>query len=501
MLSQIPIPFKIYHRVQWVANFLLPITWYFSNEGLLLWDDFTYIQLAHEINQGTFEVSGHPFSNRIGLVYPTAWAIGFLGINAYSVVVFPLICSLALLNLVFWLGKLTHLWVGMIGGLLLVTDYHLGFFSVHLFPELPLTLCVFVFLVSYYLLLKQVLVPRMAAFVASLALFAGLLIKTTVFFLVPLLVFLWVNDYRQRRNRAFWLVFVFLSTFFFVIYGLWYQEIKGNFFYRFVNIADNHVPMPNSLFDKGLPSILRRLTYTPILSFLNGGFFIPLGLALPGILSLRKKSFRLKEADSFWPVASLMLLIGFWFMSTTWRTYSPIPAETRHITFFIPVLIITAANYWSYKRLPGILLKPSILFIGLFVLFLIPAYRIYHSNGSNFKKEELLVQQYLVGQRENALVVTDALTEQGHSYFYRFGSVSDRYVWFSREDVLDRLFLFEGKRYLLYNPSFFNEDYQDTKKYQSFLKDLEENQIGLELVEAMGDVRLYLLEEQGPVDD
>ena len=495
MLAQISIPLKKYNRIQAVANLLLLAVWYFSNEGLLFWDDFTYLSLANEINQGVFEVSEHTFTNRVALIYPTAWIIKLLGINAYTAVIFPLACSLGVLNLIFWLGRLTHVWVGLTGGLLFVTDYHLGFFSVHLFPELSLTLCVFTFLLSYYLLLKEVMASGMAALVGALALFAALLVKATVFFLVPLLLFLWINDWLKHRNRFFWLVFASLSAFFCICYGLWYQEMKGDFFYRFVNIVDNHVPMPGSLHDKGLIAIIKRLSYSPVFSFFNGGFFIPLGLALPGIFSLKRKDFRLNDADSFWPVASVMLLIGFWLMPTTWEVYSPTPAETRHIVYFIPVFVMTAALYWPYVKLPKVLGGSRTLFAGVFLLFLIPVYRIYQSGRLNFKEEEYLVGKYLVKDPAIALVVTDALTEHGHLYFYGFEEAGDHYVWFSRDDVLDQISVFEGKRYVLLNPAYFNEDYQDTRNYKAFLKKIRESGMKLELLEARGKVKLYRLKE------
>ena len=257
---------------------------------------------------------------------------------------------------------------------MIVCDYQLINFENHLFPELPLTLCVFVFLMSYYLLLRNEIVPRYAGFFAALALLGAFLIKTTVILLLPLIVFLFINDRRQKRHGSFWLVFVTLGVFFLLINGFWYQEVKGSFFYRFQNIANNHVATPKTFFDKGSIEIIKRLTYLPLLGFLKGGFFIPLMAALPALFGLKKKSFKLEKPEAFWPVASLFLLLSFWFMSTNWEYYSPLPTENRHIVFLIPVFIMTAATFWPKLHLFEWFHQNKLVVIGLVALFTIPIY-------------------------------------------------------------------------------------------------------------------------------
>jgi 4-amino-4-deoxy-L-arabinose transferase-like glycosyltransferase len=210
--------------------------------------------------------------------------------------VYQLICALILLNLAFWLGNKVSMWTGLIAGVLILCDYNLIFFGNHLFPELPLTLCLFLFLMSYYLLLRNEMVARIAAFIGALALFGAFLLKTTIILILPLILFLFINDRRQKRHKAFWIVFIFLSLFFFILNGLWYEEVKGDFFFRFENIANNHVVTPKTFFDKGGIEILKRLTYLPLLGFLKGGFFIPLVLALPSLLSLKRSNFKLETA-------------------------------------------------------------------------------------------------------------------------------------------------------------------------------------------------------------
>ncbi len=467
--------------------------WYLSSQGLLFWDDFTYLNFADQINQGEFEVTTNHFTSRVGLLYPVAWTIKFFGIGIHSMVIFPLICALILLNLFFWLGYRTSQWVGLIGAALILSDYHLIYFSNHLFPELPLALCVFVFLLSYYLLLRNDIVPRYAGFLGALALFGAFLIKTTIILLLPLIIYLFVIDRRQKRHGSFWLVFIFLGVFFLVLNGLWYEEVKGNFFYRLQNIANNHVATPKTFFDKGGVEILKRLTYLPVLGFLKGGFFIPLLAALPAMFKLRKSDFSLQKAENIWPIASLFLLGAFWFMSTSWRFYSPMPTENRHIVYFIPVFIMTAALYWPKHGWFEWMRKNYLIFAILIGLLVIPLYAISKSGRTNFKELSSVIQTQLVENENAQLVITDGLTSYGYKYFYGMAEAEDIYLWFSEQETLDYLKVFKNPGYLLINRAHFNEDYNDTENYNHLIEQLQEYGINIGLLKQEGAVEFYLL--------
>jgi len=487
------ISLKRYQLIQLIASVLMVVIWFLSNQGLLFWDDFTYLNFANQINQGEFEITTNHFTSRIALIYPVSWAINAFGIGPYSIVIFHLICSLILLNLTFWLGQKISLWTGLIAGALILCDYNLIFFGNHLFPELPLTLCVFLFLMSYHLLLRNEIVPRIAAFIGALALFCAFLLKTTVILILPLILFLFINDRRQKRNKAFWMVFIFLSLFFFVLNGLWYEEVKGSFFFRFDNIANNHVATPKTFFDKGGIEILKRLTYLPILGFLKGGFFFPLVLALPSILSLKRSSFKLDKPELLWSVAAVFLLLAFWFMSTSWRYYSPIPTENRHIVFFIPVFIMSAALYWPKRASFEWLTKNHVMKVALIALLLIPCYAIYKAGDNNFKEMSSLIKSELVENKTAQLVITDGLTSYGYAYYYDMTPSEDVFLWFSEVETINILESFDDSAYLLINTANFNEDYNDTGNYNMFIEQLQENNINIGLIKKEDDVELYLL--------
>ena len=492
MIHEKVISTGIYQRLWVLANLLFILIWYLSNQGLSFWDDFTYLNFANELNQGNFEITTNHFTSRITMIYPTAYVVKFLGINAYTIVLFPLLCTLGLLNLFFVLGQRINRLIGVIGSVLILGDYHLIHFSNHLFPELPMTLLVFLSLAGYYLVLKQEVVQRLAGLLCALSLFLAFLTKTTVVLVLPLWLFLFVNDRLRKQNGSFWLSFVFLSLFFFVLNGIWYYEVKGHFFYRFQNIANNHVASATTFFDKDGLTLLQRLTYLPFQGFMRGGFFIPLLLAAPAIFRLRKAHFSLKDPDRLWPIASLFLLLAFWFMSTSWRYYSPMPTQNRHIVFFIPVFIMTAATYWPqrdvFARLKSRVFRLAV--IGAFLC--IPAYAVLQANRKNFKDEAYLVEKYLVRDVSAQYVLTDGLVTYGHNYYYGFQPHDDEYAWFSETGFFELPLRERGNViYVLTNKARFNENYKDSRNYDLFMENFKNTGLALKLIEQKGEVTLF----------
>lgn len=492
MISENVISDSLYKRLLLLANLAFIAVWFFANEGLSFWDDYTYLNFANELNQGSFEIDENHFTSRIAIIYPTAWVIEYLGINQYTMVVYPLVCGLVLLNLFGWLGHRINRWIGMMGGLMILCDYHIITFSNHLFPEMPMMLLIFLVLMGYYLVLKDEAVPRMAGLLSALALFGAFLTKTTVVLVLPLLLFLFINDRIRRRNGSFWLVFITLSVFFILLNGFWYMEVKGDFFYRFQNIANNHVATAKTFFDKDSGTILARLTYLPFLGFLRGGFFIPLLLSLPAVFMLRRPNFRLEKPESLWPVATLFLLVTFWFMSTSWRYYSPLPTETRHIAFFIPVMIMTAATFWPHQRLFLLLNKGWVSVSLVCCLLAIPIYAVAKSGRRNFSQEQALVQEYLVQNPEKQWVITDGLNSYGYPYFYAFQQPEDSYLWFS-ELAPGQLAsaAASGQAFVLLNRAYFNEEYADSDNYLKLSFDLDKLGYKLEELSKRGEVVLY----------
>lgn len=451
------IDFKTYRTIQVMSNVFFIAVWYLANDGLAFWDDYTYVNFANQINQGTFEITTNHFTSRVGLLYPVSWITDLLGVNQYTITIFPLLCALVILNLLFWVGHKHGHWIGIISGVLLIADYHTITFVTHLFPEIPIALGIFVALLCYDFVNRREGDYRVLALLMALALFGAFLIKTSILILFPLFAYLVFNDFRRKNNQGFWYISVSLLVFFFLLHGFWYKETFGDFFYRFNNISDNHEATVKTFFDKDTVEILKRLTYLPFEGFLRGGFFIPLGFALPALLTLRRNDWRLNKPEMLWPVASVLMIGSWWFISTNWKYYSPMPVDTRHITFVIPVLIMAGAYYWSDKVVFAKVMGAKLKWLPLAAMLAIPAYKVYKAGDKNYKELETIVRSEFVENPAAQTIITDGLLSYGAPYFYDFESSNDTYSWWVELDFSQ----IKAGDYLLVNEPTLNDRYEE----------------------------------------
>ena len=469
-----------------IANLLFLLVWYFANDGLAFWDDFTYVNFAHQINEGTFEITQNHFTSRTAMLYPVAWTIKYLGINEFTITVFPLFCGLVILNLLLWLGHLYHHWLGILATTLFVCDYHVITFITHLFPEMPMALFIFGALVAYDRVNRKEGDHRLLGLITALCLFLAFLTKMTVILVGPLFLFLFINDYWKRyTNRSYWLITVVLLVFFVFANGFWYQELYGDFFFRFKNISNNHEATVKTFFDKDALTVVKRLTYLPLVGFSKGGFFIPLLFALPSVLGLRKGGWKLNEPERLWPLAMVFILLTWWFMSTNWKYYSPMPVDTRHITFLIPIMLLAGGVYWAKTPLIAAIRYSKVKYL-LCVLLIIPLYKVYKADSRNFKQLDRMMRNVLTEKSEPIQVFTDGLISYGYPYFYDFQPTADQYIWFSEMEGVEP----KVGDYLLVNPPYLNGRYNDFENLDNF-KDLVKSK-GLKIDQvSRGSVLIY----------
>jgi len=219
---------------------------------------------------------------------------------------------------------------------------------------------------------------------------------------------------------------------------------------------------------------------------------------------LRKKHFKLDTPEMLWPVSLLFLLLSFWFFSTSWRYYSPLPTETRHISFFIPIMIMTAATFWPDQKVFSLFRKRGLTIATICCFLTIPVYSMTKSGRRNFKEQEVLVSTFLVDNPESQWVITDGLNSYGYPYFYDFGTpdmgkdpINDQYIWFSEMNLDELAQPLELELvYVLLNRAYFNEEYGDSENYEKMVKDLDTRGYQLMILEKKGEVSLYHIKKK-----
>ncbi|MDR7128281.1 hypothetical protein J2X69_000609 [Algoriphagus sp. 4150] len=314
--------------------------WIFGYDGITFSDDVYYLLAGKKFWSGEMEVNDYHFSSRWGAYVP-AGLIGYLfGFDAHTISLISLISYLFTLFLLLKiLPKSVPAWVLV---LWFCTQVYFLHFLTKVYPDSLLIF--FVCLVPVAACYRNTK-PVFSGCMLVLALFLGFLTKETSILLGPFPMLLLVFDWKKKEiSTAFYLSILVAGIVLLSIY-LGYFWIKfGDPFHRISSINAGHYISEFTYADKGLWSMLRRLTVLPILTFIERSYWPWLVFALPGIaLGLRSK----KTPSFEFSLTFLCLLVGFWLMSSTLEFYNPIYLNPRHLIILIPILAMLIALGWN----------------------------------------------------------------------------------------------------------------------------------------------------------
>ncbi len=120
--------------------------------GASMTDSLSYAEKAYHTVQGQFSVSSNVHSLRLGLILPTALVYKLCGVNEFSSILYPLLCSLGNILLIFFLSQLLFkdtLTSLVCAGFMAVFPQEV-IYATQLMPEIPVSflmaLCVYGFL-------------------------------------------------------------------------------------------------------------------------------------------------------------------------------------------------------------------------------------------------------------------------------------------------------------------------------------------------------------------
>lgn len=318
-----------------------------------LYDDVGYAEFAHQMATGTYEppppTNYGTFGLRWGIVAPTALAYRLFGINDVSIALYPLLCSLAGIVLLYLFGRrLFDERTGLLAALLLAFFPLDIQYATRLWPDLPFSLLGWT---AVYLFLRVdpdgtgAAWDRLAGpFLVGLVLGLSYLTKSTgVFFLLLVgLMSLWRMG---ERRRILWR-YAFVLVGFFLVWGAetgYYAMAAGNPFYKafVIETGYNLHPTFSGAFYKGA-RLVSRLTYEFVvmllISFLSFGLYYWLVLIGAVYLLVRR------DRASYFPLFLLLfmyLLLNFW--STSFKSYEPMRIFARNtFPMTLPALLVVA---------------------------------------------------------------------------------------------------------------------------------------------------------------
>lgn len=338
-----------------------------------------YARIAHELEQGTFELAPHPFSQRFGVTFPTAISYRLFGVNPISTTLWPLLCSLASIVIVFtatarFFGGRT----AAIAAVLLTFNVVEARYASRLVPDLIVSTLMLATAALVHAgrysdsRTRQLLTGAATALTLSLAVLA----KETAIWIVPFLVLMMVGDLVRRRSRYMWAAVAVCGLLWMGVILFAYDQATGDALYRLSGIETTHNARSWSFHGKSHAEYLERLTIGPARFFLEQpGFFLLMALALPAGLNVLRSARNLPPGVRYWGGYLLTLFVVFWFGTTSFQFYNPLPLVERFLIALLPPLAILAAVTLTHltgrrdrSRRFGIGLSATVYLLGALVL-------------------------------------------------------------------------------------------------------------------------------------
>ncbi len=305
-------------------------------------DSQHYARLAAEMLAGKFALAAHTFNGRFGVTVPTAAVYGALGISARSTTLWPLVASVLTIVVVF---ATTYRSFGrsaaLLAALLLSTNVIQVEYAAHLLPDIIVS---GLMLGSVALLFAARDAHRGAASrpwlhgsLCALMLVAGLLTKETVVWALPFFLGVMAYDLARRRNVRLWMAIVWTGAVCLGLFLLSYYLATGNPLHALDTVEGTHnVSEQASFAGKSSAKVLHRLTLAPIqflVEQLGYGYLVL--LVVPALIHMLRPLRSMPPGVRLWAAYAAVLLLCFWFGTTSLRSYNPLPISPR---FLMPLL-------------------------------------------------------------------------------------------------------------------------------------------------------------------
>ncbi len=250
--------------------------------GLGFADDFIYARMVRDILTGTFTYYESIFRTRIFFLYAMSLSAFLFGYGEVSLTLFPLLCSLGQIVLVYFFGKeFFDKRTGLIAALLLAIYPQNILYSTRIMPDIPLA-CMLGF--NLYFLFRGISTRRKIYFFFS-GIFLGLsyLIKAIgLMQAAPIFLFLLVRSNNDKSMKKRFMVLVAALVLVLACEAVYYSMVSGNPLERLQVISgtyDKTIYQGDRMIDivEYYPRLI-TLTHHSHFKFLYGLFFYAGGL-------------------------------------------------------------------------------------------------------------------------------------------------------------------------------------------------------------------------------
>ncbi|AFL85686.1 hypothetical protein Belba_3174 [Belliella baltica DSM 15883] len=327
--------------ILWSGAIFLCAFWYWGYDGITFSDDVYYITTGHAFWQGNDVLSDYHFSSRFGSYIFSGLMTFLFGFSDRAGSLASLFAYLVTLFLIVKIvpKKRQQFWAVIF----FVTQVYLLHFLTKVYPD---SLLVFWAILIPFVASYRHVHPITSSFLLVIALLMGFMTKETIVFLFPFPLFILFLDWKSKLLGKFHLYFGVLSICFSILYLGYYWWEFGDPFFRIQSVHQGHYISEYTFFDKDLSSMLWRISFSPLLTFIERGYWLWIILSIPAIFTGLKKYENIKTEFA---IAICCMLAGFWWMTTSLEYYNPLYLNPRHLIILVPllaVLIGLGASSW-----------------------------------------------------------------------------------------------------------------------------------------------------------
>ncbi|MBN7799961.1 hypothetical protein J0A67_03765 [Algoriphagus aestuariicola] len=323
-----------------ISLLFLSCYWLFSFDGITFSDDVYYLLAGKKFWEGSMETGSYHFSSRWGAYVPSGLMGALLGFEPHRISLVSLLSYLGTLAMLLKvLPQKANPWI-------LVTWSCTQVYFIHFLTKVyPDSLLVFWSSLVIFSAVYRHKSPRLSALGVMVGLFFGFLTKETIVFLAPLPILLFLWDWKKRKTaRRFYIFLLQIGFLFGTAYLTYFWAKFGDPLYRFHSIQGGHYVSEYTYADKTVWVMLKRLTISPIITFVERSYWLWLVFALPAFAKLRKNP---SSPSLEFGLAALGLVTCFWLMSTNSQFYNPLYLNPRHLIVLVPILSLLISEGWG----------------------------------------------------------------------------------------------------------------------------------------------------------
>lgn len=305
--------------------------WILGYDGITFSDDIFYLTAGQRFWEGKALDADHHFSDRIGSFIFSGLFTYIFGFSDRIGSIPSLLSYTGILLIAASILRAHQLSWTII---FLTTQVYFLHFLSKVYPD-SLLAC-WVLLVPVASMYRHRF-PMVSAGGLMFALIAGFMTKETMIFLLPFPLVLFFLDYKSGKLGNFHWGMLLYGVSFSLLYFGYYAWFYGDAFYRIQAVHQGHYISEYTFFDKDVSAIWWRVSIGPLFTFVERGYWLWLILAVPAFVS-GLKQYRLIYTEFAWTL--LLLLIGFWWMSTSLEYYNPLHLNPRHLLILVPITSI-----------------------------------------------------------------------------------------------------------------------------------------------------------------